>query len=456
MNLIEDIRKQTLNNRLLIYPYVKKNLNLNAMNMYEAYLERRVLRLCSQPRTFEYISKNLSGLDPTMVKEVLEQLTEKAAVVFMEGYWVVKEVSANKNLELYPDDEKMFLQKYMGYFDFLKTPHPLDFEWRNSTKSLHRLLNRLLQLNNPRDRILLLGMPTLFATAIQKDVPNKINLIERNKPIVQSLTKQITDRTRFNIYEADIFKVDPNQIENHFCVVMDPPWYTEHFKQFMWLAANKTELGGFVLISLPPINTRPNIPKERIEWFSYCDQLGLCLETLEPQQLQYSMPFFEFNAFRAAGIADILPFWRNGDLAIFRKVDEVKIERPPTSVEETSWVEKEYGKVRIRVKVAEAPAGSNGELHFTHLVSNDILPTVSSRHEKRHLANIMTSGNRIFSVNDPKTFLLNLEAVIQGKPLKTKNYINVEKFISLIADLEKKEYNDFLNWIYYEMERQTD
>lgn len=424
--------------------------------MYEEYLEKRILRICNQPRTFEYISKNLSGLDPSLINPILQQLNDKGVIVLMEGYWVIKEVSTNKNLELYPDDEKIFLQKYMGYFDFLKTPHPLDFEWRNSTKSLHRLLNRLLQINNPHDKILLLGMPTLFATAIQKDIPNKINLIERNKPIVQSLTKQITDKNRHNIYEVDIFKVDPDLIPNHFCVVMDPPWYTEHFKQFMWLAANRTELGGHVIISLPPINTRPNIPDERIEWFSYCNKLGLCLESLEPEQLQYSMPFFEFNALRAAGAVDVPPFWRNGDLAIFRKVKKIEISRPPISIEEGNWVEKEYGSVRIRIKLSETLIDKSEIIQINHLISNDILPTVSSRDEKRKLANIMTSGNRIFAVNNSKAFLFNLEAMIQGKKLESQEYKDVEKFVAMISDLEKKEYKDFLNWIYYEMERQTD
>ncbi|WP_217601984.1 hypothetical protein [Chitinophaga sp. GbtcB8] len=425
--------------------------------MYEAYLEKAILRICSQPRTFEYISKNLSGLDPTVVNRILRQLVEKELVVSMDGYWVIKEVSTNKNLELYPNDEKIFLQKYMGYFDFLKTPHPLDFEWRNSTKSLHRLLNRLTEINNPHDKILLLGMPTLFATAIQKDVPNQITLIERNKPIVQSLTTQITDKRRFNIYEADIFKIEPASISDHFCVVMDPPWYTEHFKQFMWLAASKTELGGIVIISLPPINTRPSVPEERIDWFSYCNQLGLCLETLAPQQLQYSMPFFEFNALRAAGITDILPFWRNGDLAIFRKIDQVKISRPTIVIEENSWIEKEYNTVRIRVKNQnDVVSCEDGALEISHLVPNDILPTVSARHEKRKLANMMTSGNRIFAVNHPKRFLHNLELLTQGKYEDTQDYRSVEKFMTIIADLEKREYKDFITWIYYEMERQTD
>ena len=52
------------------------------------------------------------------------------------------------------------------------------------------------------------------------------------------------------------------------------------------------------------------------------------MENLYAQKLHYAMPFFEFNAFRAAGIKDILPFWRKGDLALFRKVHTDFHERP--------------------------------------------------------------------------------------------------------------------------------
>jgi len=426
--------------------------------MNRVFLKNVILRLCSQPRSFEYISKNLSGLDPIEAIAVLSELEQENKLVCIDELWTIKEIPVTNTFPFDTHDPHLYLQKYMGYFNFLKNPHPLDYEWRNSSLSLTRLLNRLLTITVASDNILFLGMPTLFATAILKDFPNKVSLIEKNGPIVQGLKKIISDQERFRVIESDIFTINPNQISDFYCVVMDPPWYTPHFRHFMWLASKVTSIGGIVLISLPPINTRPNIIEERLNWFSYCRDLGLCIETLEPQQLQYAMPFFEFNALRAAGVKNILPFWRKGDLAIFRKISEDSIERPfnDNGVVE-NWQEKEYNKCRIRIKTIDTNSRipQTDVPEISSLLKGDILPTVSSRDERRKAANIWTSGNRIFSTNDPEGLLRTISLLQKQDPV-TDIQQKVKTFIQTISNLENQEFKEYLDWIYYEMERQTD
>jgi hypothetical protein len=294
-------------------------------------------------------------------------------------------------------------------------------------------------------------MPTLFATACLKDIPQKVTLVERNKPIVRGLSKLSADKDRFQILEADIFKVTPKTIGKYYSVVMDPPWYSPHFYQFMWLAAQCVEVGGVIGISLPPINTRPDIDKERIDWFSFCQQHGLCLENLYAQKLHYAMPFFEFNAFRAAGVTDIFPFWRKGDFALFRKVHRDTLDRPVLDETKPEWVEREIDTVRIRVKVEKNT--KTEELEITPLIKGDILPTVSTRDKRRAEANVWTSGNRIFKVNDTKKFIQLLDNFKSGKR-KTKDLKLVAEFVNAITEFEKGEYNNYLDWLYHEMERQ--
>ena len=420
-----------------------------------SYLKATILRLCKQPRSFEFISKNLNGLDPVDATHILRTLEESGELVLINDMWCIKDVSATATLALYPVEHDRKIQKYMGYFDFLKTPHPLDFEWRNSSVSLHRLLNTVQKLVSVNDRLMFLGMPTLFATAIEKDVPNRVLLIERNAPIIAGLKKINTDFERFQTMQADIFTVNPESIGKQYCVVMDPPWYTPHFFQFMWLAAKAVSMGGIVAISLPPINTRPNIIDERIEWLTFCRQLGLCIETLDPQQLQYAMPFFEFNALRAAGIKNILPFWRKGDLLIFRKIEEVTIERPKQSPSQVEWVEREYNSSRIRVKPSVSDAFGDEEFCLESIVKGDILPTVSSRDSRRGEANVWTSGNRIFKTNKPSQIINTIDIIARDKPLSTE-HIQIKNMLDVIAKFEAGEFNEYLEWIYYEMERQTD
>jgi hypothetical protein len=425
--------------------------------MKRDYLKSLVLRLCKQPRTFEFISRNVNGLEPTDTLTILNELESEGNIAFLNDLWVIPEVNISENLELYPTEKRHFLQKYMGYFDFLETPHPLDFEWRNSTESLNRLIFKIQDFTTVHDKILLLGMPTLFATAFQKDIANTVTLIERNAPIVRGLKKLVKGNPRFNVLEQDIFKIDSTIVGNHFCVIMDPPWYTPHFFQFMWLAAECVSIGGVVAISLPPINTRPNIKDERIEWFSFCKEIGLCIESLEPQTLQYAMPFFEFNALRAGGINDIMPFWRKGDLAVFRKVENSEYPRPTHEAFKNRWKEKEYKAVRIRVKVLnDFEENSTEELEIENILKMDILPTISSRDERRAEANIWTSGNRIFKTNRPKLFFNILEEIIYNEDLKedSDDHKKVSLFIEMLAKLEGQEHKNYIDWIYYEMERQ--
>jgi hypothetical protein len=421
--------------------------------MHSEYIDSLILRLCRQPRTFEFISKNLNGLDPIQLKEAIEVLENKEILHKIDDMWSLKEKIKPLALNFHSVDPQLYLKKYMGYFEFLKMPHPLDFEWRNSTASLNYLINEVQIINSVNDKILFLGMPTLFATACIKDIPQKVTLVEKNKPIVSGLAKLNADKERFQILEADIFEVPPKEIGKYQSVIMDPPWYSPHFYQFMWLAAQCVEVGGIIGISLPPINTRPNIDKERIDWFSFCQIHGLCLENLYAQKLHYAMPFFEFNAFRAAGIKNILPFWRKGDLALFRKVHSERHQRPVLDENKIDWIEVEIDTVRIRTKVENN--SYNEELKITHLVKGDILPTVSTRDRRRDEANVWTSGNRIYKINNTKRFLEVLNSFHNGKQ-KTEEENLVADFINSVCEFEKKEYNNYLNWLYHEMERQTD
>ena len=420
--------------------------------MNAEFVQGKILRICIQPRTFDFISSNLDGLDPLRVVESLRFLERENRIEQKNDLWVIKDNSRHLTLDLASADPQLYLKKYMGYFDFLKIPHPLDFEWRNSTASLNYLLGQVQELNAVSDEILFLGMPTLFALACQKDIPQKVTLVERNKPIIRGISKLNIVRERFKIIAEDIFKVNPHTIGKFHSAFMDPPWYSPFFFQFMWLAAKCVRIGGLIGISLPPLNTRPRINEERLDWLAFCQRQGLCLETLLPQKLHYAMPFFEFNAFRAAGITGILPFWRGGDFAIFRKIESIETERPPITEVVAEWIEREMNTVRIRVKI-----GDNSQDHIPleikSLVKGDILPTVSTRDERRKEANVWTSGNRVFKVNNPSQFLYAID-LSKGRNTGGSGEL-AHDFLTLLTELENKEYNDYLNWLYHEMERQT-
>lgn len=421
--------------------------------MQKEYINNLVLRLCRQPRTFEFISNNLSSFDPIEVQKKLKALEAEKKLINSNGLWHTKFKKQQQEIDLSYNTKTKFFNEHIGFFSLFKKPHPLDFEWRNTTASLDYLINEIQEISESNDRILLLGFPTLFATALIKNIKRLVTLIESNQPIVKKLQSIIHGTKGFEIIRQNIFTLNPKNIGSFYVVIMDPPWYSPHFYQFMWLAAQCVEVGGVVGISLPPINTRPNIEKERLQWFTFCEKNGLCLENLLSQKLEYAMPFFEFNAFRAAGVTDILPFWRKGDLAFFRKIRKTSTKKPVFKMKENNWKEIEIENVRIRIK-NEDKRGKQSKLKISHLIKGDILPTISTRDSRRKKANIWTSGNRIFSVNNSKFFIKLLEDYSSKKSKSISQKIAAE-FIEAVTYLENQEYNNYLEWLYHEMERQT-
>ncbi|MDD5363537.1 MAG: hypothetical protein PHN88_15550 [Ignavibacteria bacterium] len=417
------------------------------------FIENKIVSLCSQPRTFNFLAKNLMGFDPINILNVLQNLEKRKKITSIDGMWTVYDNAQNNEISISENESRLYLKKHMGHFNFLKTPHPLDFEWRNSTESLNYLTNKVQSLNCVTDKTLILGMPTLFATIFLKDIPHKATLIERNKPIIEGLVKMRFDKNRYNIFEADIFQTEPSSLGNYNCAIMDPPWYPAYCYQFLWLASQCVEIGGYVCISLPPINTRPTIGRERINLYTYCYKQGLYLESLQPQKLQYVIPFFEFNAFRSAGVKDLNPIWRKGDFALFRKVKNVYNQRPRLEEIKSPWIEKEIDSIRIRVKKEKTK--TREPIKINSLVKGDILPTVSTRDPLRKNANIWTSGNRIFKTNNTHAFLDLLDNYGKKKA-RTNEEKNAVAFIKTITKIEKNENKNYIDWLYYELEKQID
>lgn len=421
--------------------------------MNKEYTEHLILNICTQPRSLDYITHRLNGVDPVSAYALLNDLETRNLVRKNGDLWLVEEKARREVADILNPDPQLYLKKYMGDFDVFKKPHPLDFEWRNTKKSVDYLADIVLQSDQIKNDILTLGMPTLFANLCKRDVAQNVTIVERNKGVINTL-REISHES-CKVIDADIFKVDPEAVGMYSTVVMDPPWYTEHFQQFIWLAARSLKLGGRLIISIPPMNTRPNIDKERIDWFDFCQKQGLCLENLFAGKLEYAMPFFEWNANRGAGVS-VSPFWRKGDVAIFQKLHTKYVDRPDYTEVSDDWHEVEIDNCRIRVKIDTHEAiESSDPLQITPLVQGHILPTVSSREPIRKRANIWTSGNRIFETNDPKKFYMFLKCYEENIQDNSEDATTIFDFIKLISSFETQEYNDYLAWFYFEMERNT-
>ena len=421
--------------------------------MNELFVRNILLKFCGQPRDFDFLSKNTYGLDPIHLQEYLLALEKEGLLKRFNGGWVIKGYRTYKKKSKSDNEiSEERVEKFIPYFNIFKKPHPLDFEWRNSLTTLNFLSNFISNSNTEKDKVLLLGMPSLFISTFLKRLPQQVVLVDKNEALLSSVSDLVKKSKNHTIIQNDVFKIDPSDLGKFNYVFIDPPWYSTHFFHFIWLASQCLEVGGSLAISLPPINIRPNIVSERQQWFLFCEQQGLYLEDLLSQRMEYVMPFFEFNALRAAGLKDILPFWRRGDLAIFKKIENKTTVRPDFQNFVSEWKECDIDGVRFRVNTN---GNINEPLLIDHIVKGDILPSVSSRDSRRQEANVWTSGNRIFNVNNPQAFLDLVELYKNERRLPLTNSSLGTELIKFVVEIEQEEYNNYTDWIQYEMENKT-
>lgn len=428
-----------------MYPLLNEKMGKN-------YFHKQIIKLCNVPRSFHFLSGELYGIFPTELLEMILYL-EKAGAVTRDSsnMWLSTDAYSTKK----PRRRKSDISKedYRFYYEKMPVPHPLDFEWRFSLSALNFLTQKILKITDHNESILLLGMPTLYVYACRQKIERKFVLVERNKNVISEL-RQYSYNKKNKLLMGDIFTLSPNELDQFDCVIMDPPWYYDRFYSFTWLASKVLRIGGSLIISLPPLGTRLGIDKDRNEFISLCHELGLFLEDLESQKLPYFTPFFEYNALKANSINDFNPFWRKGDFAFFRLVAHSKMRKLPFNSPYSTWIEKNVQGVRFKISSISSSKKQSSNL-IDSIVDGDILPSVSTRDSRRNLANIWTSGNRIYSTPDINTILRCLDEIINvsnnvlnSKKQKYDMPYKIVNFLSNIVKKEKEEYKNYLGWLH--------
>jgi len=288
----------------------------------------------------------------------------------------------------------------------LVVPHPLDFDWRFTRPTVGFIWETIAELANPQSGVALLGTPSL-ALAERPGNLGTVTLFERNPNHYRSLPDGMTFAC------CDVLR-DPIPVGTSSVLVADPPWYESETIGFLWAASTLSGAGGHILLSLPPVETRPGIPEERERIRAAAVRFGLEFVRLSGRVLGYRTPFFEANAMHAAGTS-MPPDWRVGDLAVFRRTDAVCGPRPVLEAQ-PAWVERSIGLTRFKLRQATATEFASPVL--ISIVPNDVLPSVSRRDPRRDGANVWTSGNRIFGCDGTATLATVIDGINAGEPPK--------------------------------------
>jgi hypothetical protein len=276
----------------------------------------------------------------------------------------------------------------------LPLPHPLDFEWRFSHESSRDLLDAACALTQPNEQMLLFGTPGLALEALSLRINRRLSFLGEDNVV----TRRIIALNRASGSPISVAFCDVSlPSESADAILLDPPWYLDFIRPMLAAAAAACRRSGVVLISLPPIGTRPSALVDREKAIRFAARCGLDLIEERTLGITYDTPFFEANALAAAGL--FVPYqWRRGDLAVFRKSRRSAYAASPTSARRREWIEASVGRMRLFIKPHSGPA--SGLLGLIPLVHGDILSSVSRRDPRRRGAHVWTSGNRVFGTDN--------------------------------------------------------
>lgn len=164
---------------------------------------------------------------------------------------------------------------------------------------------------------------------------------------------------------------------------------------------------------MPPFGTRPGIEQEWIDTLDWAQKIGLTLIRLDKMALPYVTPLFELNVLKAEGLHTVPREWRCGNLALFSRSHQTEVPRPAVVLQEDEWIEEVLLGVRVRVRQPDLSSFTNPSL--VSIVPGDVLQSVSRRDPRRHLADVWTSGNRIFACHGRGVLQQILKAVAVGR-----------------------------------------
>ena len=328
----------------------------------------------------------------------------------------------------------------------LVVPHPLDFDWRFTRDTIGLIWQTVRALAKPQSDVALLGTPSLAATVEPWKELGSVTLHERNPNHYRSLSEGITFAC------CDVLR-DPIPCASNGVVVADPPWYEAETIGFLWTASTLSRAGAHVLLSLPPVATRPGIKEERERIIAAAAGFGLEFLRLSEGILRYGTPFFETNAMQAAG-APVTIDWRLGDLAVFRRTPGECGPRPMLDTE-LAWTERSLGLTRF--KLQETTSTGFASPVMRSIIPGDVLPSVSRRDPRRKDATVWTSGNRIFGCDGTATLATIIDGINageapeitvgmqQGLALTSSERILVARAVQQVRNVVKWESAEFRN-----------
>jgi len=252
-------------------------------------------------KDFYSLVRYLPGIYPNEVLLSLERLA------------LNKKISLKNFHKINKDSKKVSSIELLNIPTTTQPPHPLDFEWRFTDKTVLNLAKYCLSLSDPGDTIGLLGVPSLYRLVYNNNLNRKFFLFDKN-PIDQEIK---VDFSRCIPCDLGDLRLTVVQSQKSFSWIL--PGTLNITGLFSGNATKICEEYGLILMVTPKEGTRPNIKEEWREILNFSKQIGLGYLGVSPENIIYDAPYFERNALKAAGILNFPRDWRQANLSVFEK-----------------------------------------------------------------------------------------------------------------------------------------
>jgi hypothetical protein len=262
------------------------------------------------------------GAFPTVVRESLDALSGKASPCLPPAVGGGAGGTADDGTAWEGDD-----------FD------PIDGQWYFDKPSAERLVSFLPAGTRS---VLALGVPTIGRSAAQ--VVDEVQVLDRSNVLARKSLGlgETTGSTGPEVVEWDLDEkpyLDAARVD---VVVMDPPWYPEHYRAWLHTAVEACRADGLIAVVLPQLLTNRRSVIDRRELLQILKSVGHV--SVRPDLLSYVTPSFERAVLHQDGIG-FLGRWRRADLAVVR----LRTKRLPYEFEPVDDIKWTYRMISGRI-----------------------------------------------------------------------------------------------------------
>jgi hypothetical protein len=289
---------------------------------YRSIVVNRVTKLAHRLLPDAELYRRSLGAFPTIVRESLDALPGRVPSPTEPAH---TDASADT-----PDDGTVWVA---DEFD------PVEAQWYFDMPSVQRLLS---VLSVGSRSMLALGIPSLGGPAAQ--VMDEVRILDRSKILERESLglAEVAGSGGLEVVEWDLDAKPYLDAPEADVVVMDPPWYLEHYRAWLHTAVEACKIDGTIGVVLPQVLTNRRSVVDRRELLQILKSIGHV--SLKPALLSYITPSFERAVLDAKGIGH-LGRWRLADLALVR----LRNKRLPYNFEPVHDVEWKYREVCGRI-----------------------------------------------------------------------------------------------------------